>query len=78
MRIAVSNRGTVIETCETEREAVRAFWIFTAHELKNGRDATGLRIGEHTDAVCAPDPADCRLPDWAIEVLVLHGWMGAS
>lgn len=67
----IRHNGKTVETHDNLRSAVRAFWILSAHELKNGRAAnlylnTGSSHG-------IPDPSEVDLPDWVREVLKEHG-----
>jgi hypothetical protein len=73
MSYAIRHEGKVVETHETLRAATRAFWILSAHELKNGRCAN-LELDTHTcDSVAGPEHCSPPLPDWATEVLRAHG-----
>jgi hypothetical protein len=62
-----------IESHERIQDAEHAFWVLTAHELKNGRPAN-LRLDKGTcDSVRHP-LLFCCLPIWAVEVLQQHGF----
>ena len=56
------------------RAAERAFWLLTAHELKNGRIADLTLTGKSACApsVCFPDECVPALPEWAMEILKAH------
>jgi len=70
----IKHHGKAIENCTTLREAHRAFWTLTAHELKNGRVAD-LSLDTHSCAgVCQPEHCNPPLPEWVMQVLTDHGF----
>ena len=68
----IKQNGKVIEEQATYRGAERAFWILTAHELKNGRMANYTLDLHSSESVCGPE--DCRppLPQDVLDVLKEH------
>ncbi len=58
----------VIEATTSPRAACKVLWIFTAHELKNGR-TPNYRI---EPAVTLMTPEECDLPSWALPILKQH------
>lgn len=73
--------GRGIEKHERRRDAEKAFWILTAHELKNGRSASlqltedkanGSR-GPVVSATGITPPGELDLASWVCDVLTEHG-----
>lgn len=71
MPYEIRHHGKVVETHETLSAATRAFWVLTAHELKNGRVAD-LELDTKTSD-CIPALPRAGLPDWAADVLAPYG-----
>lgn len=65
----IKKNGRVIEEHATLREATRAFWILTAHELKNDRVADYELDTYSSDCVDDPEKCSPPLPEWARAVL---------
>lgn len=63
--------GRVVETHSSLRDAEIAFWILTAHELKNGRVANLELDTRSCDSVTSP--SKLVLPSWAKDVLIKEG-----
>jgi len=65
-RVINNTTGAVVEgDFLGPRSACRALWIFTAHEVKNGRVAD-YRIEPPVDLIPAED---LNLPDWVHKAL---------
>lgn len=65
-----NEEGKVVESHETLDRATKAFWILTAHELKNERKAAYTLDTRSCDGV--QDFSKFDLPRWAKEVLKEH------
>jgi hypothetical protein len=74
MAYSITKDARVIEICKTLGEATRAFWILTAHELKNGRVADYRLDTRSSNGVDPPELCKPPLPDWAIEALQKEGF----
>lgn len=80
MSFHLSNNGKSIEKHENRRDAEHAFWILTAHELKNGRHASVVlsetKANGHQGPIVAATgitpPSELNLPSWAKNVLAAH------
>jgi hypothetical protein len=73
--VQLDDEGThLVERFDSPYQAQRGLWIFTAHELKNGRKPNySIR-----PPVEMEDFNKLNLPDWALEVLKSHELQSAS
>lgn len=68
----ITRHGKTVEEHNTLREATRAFWILSAHELKHGRVADYNLDTGTCDSVANFEHCRPSIPGWALEVLREH------
>jgi hypothetical protein len=66
----IKRAGKVVESHNTLADSTRAFWLLTAHELKNGRVADYTLDTKTCDSVQMLPRSS--LPDWAADELAKH------
>lgn len=72
MPYAIKQFCKIVETHASLEAAERAFWVLTAHELKNGRTAN-LELNTYSsDCVSDPEKYRASFAPWVVDVLVQH------
>jgi hypothetical protein len=74
MAYTITRGGRTVEEHNTLGQATRAFWILTAHALKNGQVADYGLDTRSSNGIDPPEFCKPPLPDWAIEALRKEGF----